>query len=487
MKEILKKKVSTSVDENLNYMKEILYDTTDFIFRDFYFSDGLKAGIVYIDGLADKMLVNDYAMEPLLENKNNLSDPNKILKHLLEIADVGPRETLEEGIDAVLKGDTLLMIDGLDNVYVLGTRAWPNRGIGEPAAETTVKGSREGLSETIRFNTALIRRRIRDTRLRTQGKSVGSRSKTDVVLMYIDDICDEKLLNEVENRIDDINIDAILDSSYLEQCIEDSKYSVFPQVQSTERPDVVSAALYEGRIAILVDNSPQVLLVPATLPELFQSPDDYYERWTYATVIRFLRVFALVMALLAPAMYVATTMYHVGVIPTQFAYSIAASRNYVPFPPVLEAIFMEIAFVFILEATLKLPKAVGSTFGVVSGLVVGQSAVTAGLVSPVMIVIVGVTAIATFMIPNQSLVSGFRMVRFLLIIAAGFLGMYGIIIGIIILVVHLVGLKSFGVPYLAPFNEFKLGDMQDSIIKLPLTWIKRRPEFLKPKDKVRQK
>jgi spore germination protein len=327
----------------------------------------------------------------------------EIKDHLLTVTDIKEVSNMTDGVKAFLSGDALLLIDGLQIGYVLGNRAWNARGVSEPASETVVKGSRESFTETIRYNTVLIRRRIRDTRLRLEVKSLGVRSKTDTVIMYIDDIVNKDILTELKARLDKIDIDAILDSGYVEQLIEDNKWSPFPQIQSTERPDVVAAALYEGKVAVLVDNSPFALIVPGVLPSLFQSPDDYYQRWLNSSIVRLTRLLAISLSITLPALYIAITSFHTGIIPSKLAYSIAASREGVPFPAFVETIIMEISMAFLLEAVVRLPRPIGSTIGIVGGLIIGQAAVTAGIVSPVMIIIVSMTAITNFIIPNYEL------------------------------------------------------------------------------------
>ncbi|MCY6355516.1 spore germination protein [Clostridium sp. ZS2-4] len=486
MEEWVKKSISLNVDDDINYMKELFKDSSDMIFRQFYVYQW-KAAFVYIDGMADKILLNNFVLEPLMEENIDIQKVEDIKERILAVSDLREVSDLSEGINAMLSGDTLMLIDGLGAAYILATRFWPARGVNEPSGETVVRGGRDGFTETIRFNTALIRRRIRDTRLKIVPKVLGARSKTDVSVMYIDDIVNQDVLDELKKRIDKINIDAVLDSGYVEQMIEDNTFSVFPQIQSTERPDVVAAALYEGRVAVLVDNSPFAIIVPATLPNLLQSPDDYYQRWIHSTVIRCIRIFALILSIVLPALYVAVTSFHTAIIPTKLAYSIAGSREGVPFPAFVEALIMEISLALLLEAIIRLPKPVGATIGIVGGLIIGQAAVSAGIVSPIMIIIVGVTAITEFITPNYGITSALRLIRFLLIIASAVVGLYGIMLGLLVVLIHLIRLKSFGIPYLAPAVNPNVRDFKDMYTRLPFKFFKERPEYMKTKDKIRQK
>ncbi len=486
MKEEIKDEIVTEVDDNIAYIKSLLKGSSDVVYREFYIGD-FKSALIYIDGMGDKLLLDDYVLETLMIRGHSISKVEEIKDKILTVTDLREVKKLTEGINAVLSGDTLMFIDGLENCYVIATRSWPARSVSEPSGETAIRGGRDGFTETIRFNTALIRRRIRDTRLQISPKSLGTRSKTDIAIMYINDIVNKNALDELLKRIGSINIDAILDSGYVEQLIEDSPFSVFPQIQNTERPDVVASALYEGRIAILVDNSPFAIIVPTTLPNLFQAPDDYYQRWINGSLVRIIRFFSIIISLTFPSLYVAVTSFHTSIIPTKLAYFIAASREGVPFPAFVEALIMELSMALLLEAIARLPKPIGATIGIVGGLIIGQAAVTAGIVSPVMIIIISITTITSFTTPNYGITSAFRILRFLLIIAASILGLYGIMIGLILVLIHLVRLRSFGIPYLSPLVNPEINDFKDMYIRLPLKYFKKRPEYMNTEDKVRQK
>lgn len=486
MKEIVNDEISKNIDKNIKYIKELLEGSSDMVFREFLIGNK-KAFMVYIDGMADKILLNDYVLESLMLEADKFSSIDNIKNKILTVTDVSEQEKLSKAMDLVLSGDTVLLIDGMDKAYVIATRLWPVRGVGEPQSETTIKGSRDGFTETIRFNTALVRRRIKDTRLKIEPKKLGVRSKTDVFIMYIEDIVNQDVLNNLYDRLEKIKIDAILGSGYVEHFIEDNKWSLFPTTKSTERPDVVASALYEGKVAILVDNSPFAIIVPTTLPSLFQSPDDYYQRWIHSSTIRIIRLFSIIISIILPAMYVAVTSYHSAIIPTKLAYFIASSREGVPFPAYMEAIIMELSLELLMESIVRLPKPVGATIGIVGGLIIGQAAVSAGIVSPIMIIIVSITTITSFTAPSYDVSSSFRIIRFLLIIASSFLGLYGVVLGLIVLLVHLVRLKSFGIPYLSPMVNPSISDFKDMYIRAPIRFFKKRPDYMKTRDKIRQR
>ncbi|MCY6958751.1 spore germination protein [Clostridium brassicae] len=486
MDELIKEDISLNVEDDVRYIKNLLKNNSDVVYREFYVYEW-KAAFIYIDGMADKNLLNNFVLEPLMEKNSIIETVEEIKDKILAVSDIREVKKFPEGINAMLSGDTLMLIEGLGAAYVIATRFWPARGVGEPSGETVVRGAREGFTETIRFNTVLIRRRIRDTELKVIPKSMGKRSKTDTAIMYINDIVNQEVLNELKTRLERIEIDAILDSGYIEQMIEDNKLSPFPQIQSTERPDVVAAALYEGRIAMLVDNSPFAIIVPATLPNLLQSPDDYYQRWLNSSVVRCIRFIAIFLAVLLPALYVAVTSFHTSIIPTELAYSIAGSREGVPFPAYVEALIMDISLALLLEAIVRLPKPVGATIGIVGGLIIGQAAVSAGIVSPIMIIIVGITAITEFITPNYSLSFALRIARFMAIIASAIMGLYGIMIVVLLFLIHLIRLKSFGIPYLAPIVNPNIKDFKDMFVRLPFMFFKERPKYMNTKDKIRQK
>lgn len=486
MKETVRSQISPELEENFSYIKDLLKNNTDAVFRKFNIGKW-KAGLIYIEGLADKMLLNNFVLESLMIFGERIKDIEDIKDSLITVTDVKEQEKLDSAVKALMTGDTILIIDGMELVYIIATRAWPARGVSEPSGESVIRGSKEGFVETLRFNTALIRRRIRDTRLKVETTSLGVRSKTDVAIMYIDDIVNKDVLEKVKKKLDDIKIDAILDSGYVEQLIEDNKFSIFPQIQSTERPDVVAAALYEGRVALVVDGSPFTILAPTTMVNLFQTPDDYNQRWIYSSIIRLIRLLAIFLSLILPSLYVAVTSFHTIIIPTRLAYAMAATREGIPFPAYVEALVMELSIAFLVEAVIRLPKGIGTTIGIVGGLIIGQAAVSAGIVSPIMIIIVSVTTITTFMTPNYEAVASLRIIRFALIIAASIIGFYGIALLLLVFLIHIIRLESFGVPYMAPIVYTRIDDMKDTFIRSPLQYFKKRPGYMNTGDKVRQK
>lgn len=488
--------VSKNLQENIQIIKDTLRDCDDVVYRNIEIGkDKTRASIIFIDGLVDKIVISEFAIESLLNTEDLKSNLGNIKANIAEkaslqhlaIHDVKEEEDLNKVIDFILAGETILLIDGSNKALILSTRAWPARGVQEPQTETVVKGPRDGFTETIRFNTALVRRRIRDPKLKIKTLKVGRRSKTDVAILYIEDIVNEKLLKEVFKRIESIDIDAVGESTTLEFLIEGNYLSPFPQTESTERPDAVAASILEGRVAILVDNTPFAILVPTTIGTLFQSTEDYYTKWPMASITRGVRYVAAFLTVLSPALYIAVTSFHPGLIPSVLAFYVAASRVNVPFPAVVESFLMELTIELLRESGTRMAGPIGTTIGIVGGIIIGQAAVEAGIVSPLKIIIVAVTTISFFAISNYEWALSLRVIRFIFMILAAIFGLYGVMLGIVILMTHFAKLESFGIPFTSPYSGIGLkdGDLKDTLVKAPPQKLQYRPKFTFPKDKRR--
>lgn len=490
------KKIQPSkyLEENIKKLKEIFKDCDDVIFRTFKVGTEQidEFAVVQIDGLANKEFINENVLRPLMLEVREV-EPEEVRDRLFKISKEGAISATEikvvcdlnEAVLSVLSGDTILLVGGYDKIMVIGSKGPPVRGVSQAESETVVRGPRDGFVEISRFNSALIRKRIRDPKLKIKNLQVGERSKTDVAILYIEDIANPGLVEEVKRRIESIKIDAILESAYIEQLIEDNHYSPFPQIENTERPDRAAAALYQGRVAIIVDNTPFCLIAPATLMTFLHSSEDYYQRWSIVTLTRVTRYLAVFISLLAPALYIALVSYHPGLLPTKLVLYVASTRINVPFPAFIEAFTMELTLEFLREAGSHMSGPIGTTISIVGGLVIGQAAVEAGIVSPLMVIIVAITAIASFMIPNYGFASAFRILRFVMMILATTLGLYGIVLGIIIIATHLVNLTSFGVPYMTPFTILgrTKSDLKDTVVKIPLIKMRERQKMTNLLDK----
>lgn len=487
---------SDDLEKKINIIKEKFKDCDDLVIREFEVGadKSYKMAIAYIDGLADKKLIGEGALNNLIVN-SRMAQPNEIkenIKDLIKnktvaITEIKEIDDIDEVVKNILIGETILFIDKVKEMILLASRGWPTRSVSEPQTETVIRGPRDGFTETLKVNTSLIRRRIRDTNLKVKSMSLGRRSQTDVAIMYVEDIVDEDVLDELKRRLDTIDIDIIQESGEVEQLIEDNWLCIFPQVQHTERPDLVVASLYEGRIAVVIDNTPFVLIVPVTLNTFLQSPDDYYEKWMITSLVRIVRFVATGFSLLLPALYIAVTSYHPDMLPTDLVLYLAATRQGVPFPAFAEAFMMEVTLELLREAGVRLPKAIGSTIGIVGGLVIGQAAVQAGIVSPLMVIIVAVTAISSFATPSYSMAIGFRITRFIFMIAASIFGLYGIMLVFLGVLIYLSNLRSFGIPYFAPLSAVgeNTMDLKDTIIKAPLPFMKYRPKIYTNKKSKR--
>lgn len=490
-------KIKENIDENIAIVKKVLSNCDDVVYREFLTggSFGVRCFLFYIDGMADKMLIDSFVCNPLMLISRIV--PEGLVSHgedyfdaikqkNMVVADYKEKDNIDELIHLVLTGETGLIVDGVPKGIMIASKLFPTRGVGEPSNETVIRGPRDSFTEVFRFNTALLRRRIRDTRFKITQRQIGERSKTDIAVCYINGIADEELIEDVNKKLDEINIDAVLDSGYIEQFLEESDFCIFPRIQATERPDVLAGAIYEGRIGIIVDNSPHALILPVNFISFFQSPEDYYAKSVVSSFVRFIRIFACATSLTAPALYIAITSFNPNIIPSKLVLSIAASREGVPFPAFFEAAILELTFELLREAGVRLPKPIGSTIGIVGGVVIGQAAVAANLVSPIMVIVVAVTAISSFAIPNYEVSAAFRLFRFCLMAAAAIMGLYGVVLGLIVLAVYMVNIKSFGVPYLSPLAPLSMADIKDSAVRAPWRWMKERPQFLNPGDRKRQ-
>jgi len=474
-------------------------NNSDIIYREFVAGgcDGVPMALVFIDGMVDKNSINDSILKTLLvqvhqippDAREGKRDPEQWVKSaLLAIGEVKEVSTVDEVVEAVLSGDAPLLVDGMTSAIVTGVKGWPTRSIAEPDTEAIVRGAREGFTETLRVNTALIRHRLKSPDLRVEPFRLGERTKTDVAFLYIKGLADEKIINEVRTRLRSIKVDGILDSGYIEQFIEDHPFSPFPQVGNTERPDRVVSYLLEGRMAIIVDGSPFALILPSEMNTFMQSPEDYYDRPFTVLFLRVVRLIASIGALLLPSFYVAVTTFHPELLPTPLALSIAAGREGKPFPPVIEVLLMEFVFETLREAGVRLPRPFGQAVGIVGAIVIGQASVTAGLVSPLLLIIVSLTAIATFAFPSFLVANSIRILRFPLIFLAAASGLYGIVWGLIFLTVHLMTLRSFGVPYFYPWAPSSgRAILRDTLIRAPLWSMRKRPDAVRPQDIIRQK
>lgn len=483
------KYLSPDLELNLRAIREGLGSPADLVVRTFAIGSRhpVRAGIAYFDGMADTMIINQNLLRPLMLEARS-TEPREgfdrqtayavVREYTLHASEVAETANLQELLNRLSAGRAALLLDGFPWALLVTARGFKERAVEEPDTESVVRGPREGFTENIRTNTALLRRKISNHRLRLEPLSVGRLTRTQVIIAYVEGIAREEMVREVRLRLSRIRIDGVLDGAYLEELIQDQPFSPFPQVQNTERPDRVAAEILEGRVAILVDGTPFALLVPAVLAHFMNSPDDYYDRSLGANLIRVVRYLSGLVALTLPSFYVAIVSFHQEMIPSTLALSIAAGREAVPFPAFVEALLMEFTFEVLREAGIRLPRVAGQAVTIVGALVVGEAAVRAGVVSPIMVIVVATTAIASFVMPAFNAALAIRVLRFPLIFLAGALGFFGIIWGLLALLLHLASLRSFGVPYLAPLAPLVPSDLKDVPLRAPRWAMRRRPEMI---------
>ncbi|KSU81939.1 spore germination protein KA [Fictibacillus enclensis] len=483
--------LSEVLEENLAVITSKTGNSTDIIIRRLKHSPRFKteSAIVYLKGLTDTQTVQEILIESLMKSDPVEQEPSSMQEMVEGYLPLGIMESLKDWetlFQALMSGHTIIFVDGFSEAMSTSTEGGEQRSIEEPSTQRAIRGSREGFTESIETNISMVRRIIQNPTLWTETMTIGRVTKTKVTIMYIKGIARDDIIEELRNRLKKIDIDSVLESGYIEQYIEDQSLTVFPTLYHSERPDVVAGNLLEGRFALFVNGSPFVLLGPVVFIQFFQSIEDYTERFYISTALRLLRVLIFFISLIGPATYIAATTFHQEMIPTQLLVAIAAQRESVPFPSFVEAIIMEVTFEILREAGIRMPKAIGSAISIVGALVIGQAAVQAGVVSAAMVIIVAITAIASFATPSFGIAISTRLLRFLFMISAATFGFYGMILGFIILVVHLCGLRSFGVPYMSPLAPFVPADINDTVIRGPLWADRKRPSFMSGQNQLRQ-
>lgn len=485
-----------NLDHNLVILKDQLGTSSDIVIRKVKlgFDNRVAAALIYIDGLVDKNVINrdilkslmisqplflDHAAEPVPRTAAEI-----IQEHILPVGNFDKVTNFTEVVNSVLSGKAVLLVDEAMYAFAIDIREWKTRSVEEANVEVTIHGPKESFTETLRTNTALIRRRIRDSRLIIESLTIGDRSKTDVALIFIKGIATDDLIQEIRERLARIDTDIILDTGYIEQFIEDEPFSLFSTINNTERPDVAAARILEGRAAILVDGSPFALTAPMVFIEAFQNPEDYYMRPYFASFLRITRMIAFLISIHLPAVYVALLSYHQELIPTPLLITVAASKEGTPFPVVIEALLMIFLFEILREAGLRMPRNLGQAVSIVGALVIGQAAVAAGVVGAPMVIVVATTAIASFLVPNHADVGA--LLRLLFTIAAGFLGLLAVTLLSIEILSRLCALRSFGVPYLSPVTPVNTQGWKDVFWRAPLWSMEKRPQNLGSSNRRRQ-
>lgn len=453
-------KISSHIKTNLEHVKNSMSIplSADAILREFaiiFNERKYKAFLIYYEGMVTSTRIDDYIMQSLhlIPPKGNDDLKTTIAEQLLSSNQLKIAESFEDVFNMVNYGGCAVFVDSVSCAFLLDVKGWERRGVSDPVSENVIRGAQEGFTGTIRINTGMIRRLVRQEKLVCEGFQLGNKSKTPCNLMYIKELADNKTVTEIRRRINAIDTDVITDSGELEQLIEDFSFFPSPQIIATERPDRTASALMEGKIAVVLDGTPFVLILPINAFELIHTPEDKALRFPYANLVRIMRIISLFISLLLPAVFVAMCNFHQESIPVHLLFAISASRRSVPFTLMTELILFEAAFEIIREASIRIPSSAGNAMGIIGGLIIGQAAIEANIVSPIVIIIVALTGVCSFTIPNYSLTFAYRIIKYIYIVLGATCGFLGITLGMIIHLVTLCNLQSFGVPFLAPFSD----------------------------------
>ncbi|MCL1900807.1 MAG: spore germination protein [Firmicutes bacterium] len=471
--------------KNLELIKQRMQEDSDIKFREFR-AKGLNVCVIFMDGMVDKAQINEFIIKSIEECPENVKlNIDNMVHSLVHCAECVTKENFEDLITSILGGNAVIIVDGEKRFIEAGVRKANMRAVAEPPTSQVIKGPREGFIENVKNNVALIRNRLKTEKLKVSYMECGKYTKTVIALCYVDGIADKKLFDGIKKRIEKIEIDAILDSSYITKFLELKPFSIFKQVGTTEKPDIVTAKLLEGRVAVIVDGSPIVLTLPYLLIEDFQSPEDYYERKYRVTFTRLIRLIAIFFAIILPAAYVAAQIFNLSIIPLRFSLTILNSTKGIPLSPAIEMLTVVLIFEILSEASIRMPKYVSMSLSIVGSLVLGQTAVTAGIISTPTLLIMALSALSLYSAPE--LVGTLSILRIVFIFLAGALGIFGIMLGVIFLASYVVSLESYGAPYFAPYAPIVAADLKDGIFKKELIEMQTRPKSFKQNNDIRLK
>ena len=485
----IKQPLSTSLEKNIEIFKSIFIDDETINFRWVTNSHNqiLKYCLVQNDGLVSSAIINENIIKPLMVSDVLLTKGKQIdtlIQQVLLVNQIKKTKDWQEIIEAVTYGDTILFMEGEKEALLLNSKGFSMRSIDEPSGEKIISGPREGFCESLMTNLSLVKRRLRTNELKIKFQSLGVRTHTQICICYIDSIVNKKILDELEKRIEKIKIDGVLDSNYITEYINDSRWSPFRTTGYTERPDIVVANLLEGRIALFVDGSPVVLTIPYFFIENFQSNEDYYMSFYYTSFERILRIAAFILTITIPSFYILLAAYNHEILPTVLLTNIARDSLDVPLPAGLEAILMLIVFEILKEAGIRIPSSIGQALSIVGALVIGQAAVEARLVSAPMVVVIATTAITGLLAPRLN--APIAYVRLILLVLSSTLGLIGFILGLSGLLIHLLNLHSFGIPQMHAIDKLNYQELKDIFIRGPWWKMINRPLNL-TKNKTRLK
>lgn len=482
MDTILRDSPHAAVCENADALRAVFHmpENKDVNIREFKIL-GFDACIAFLDGLSDADAISSDIIRACVTLKTEYvpAAENRLTfleEEVLYACQLKSAETFSEIVRMMLDGLCALFIDGCPGVLMIDTRDLPHRAVGHTNNESVVLGSQEGFVENLRVNISLVRKHLRSSSLVTEMISVGSHNRLNAAILYVDGVTDMEAVKEAKKRLKQIELESVSGTGQIQQLIEDHPYSLFPQILQTERPDRTAAGLSEGQFAILADNSPYALLAPSTLYHFIHASDDTFMRWQYGTFLRIIRVLGMLLSLLLPAVYLALTQYHSHLLPMSLLTSIAEARSNLPFPIVGEILIMEFSFFLINEAGTRIPSQIGSALGIVGALILGQAAVSASIISPILIIIVALTGLGNFVVPSYSFSLAIEMDRLALMLAGAFFGLYGVVLGLLLLLSSLCSMRSFGAPFLSPCTPWRPHN-PDIFLRLPLWKLKKRAFF----------
>jgi spore germination protein KA len=489
LKKPLEYKLSGSMNRDIEFFREVFGEDETILFRCFESQgeESIKCCAIFIVGMVDQDIINKNIISPIVFSQS-VPDNKQLLEYIKSSAivsnDVAVSKDIYYMIESIIGGDTLLLVEGCKAALIVGSKGWEKRSIEEPESEKVLRGPREGFTESLVTNLSMIRRKLKTPDLKFRFRTFGKQTNTKACVCYIEGIVNEKILEEVYKRLDDIDIDGVLDTGYIQELISDSSYSPFRTISTTEKPDVVAGKLLEGRIALVLDGTPMVLTMPFIFIEYFHSPDDYYNNFYFASIGRLIRIVAFVITLTVPATYLALITFHQEMIPTDLLLSISAARQGIPFPSVFEALGLMTVFEILRETGTRMPNYIGQALSIVGALVLGQAAVEARFVSAPMVIIIALTGITGLMTPKVK--GPVILIRLGLLLLAAFIGVYGIVYGISVITIHLLTLRSFGVMYMSGIGEANFQDIKDTAIRVPWWHMNYRPWFASRKNRKRQ-
>ena len=475
--------------EFVNHITSALGNPPDLVIQYFHLSSNLIGCCIFIQTITDKDKIERYIIQPLIESPPlKTAQPEQIIQAVNQVffaIPVTKEKDFSACLHSILNGNVILFVPPNEEVLLIDVSKYSNRAIAESKSEPTIRGPHDSFIESMETNISLVRRRLKTPKLRFEEITLGDTTRTKVISAYLEDVASPEVVNEFRSRLGSIQADAILESAYIEEWIQDKTLTPFPTLANTDRPDIVTAHLLEGRVAVFIEGAPNVLIGPCTFFQFFIAAEDYYQRADVATVIRWLRFFSFLLSVFLPSTFVGIVSYHQELLPTPLLISFSTQREAVPFPAFVEALMMLVTLEILREAGLRMPRIAGQAISFVGAIVLGEAAVQAGLVSGSMVIVVAITAISNFVTPAYNLGISQRLIQFTLLFLSGFMGLYGVLCGTLLIMTHLVNLKSFGVPYFSPVAPFIPSDLKDTLIRVPRPFLKTLPRMMKPRRKNR--